>query len=274
MGTMPTTPIYGFVQYDDTAEVEPDILISDAVQSIEDNLPLRYVATIGALAALSGSMHPNGQIAVLTADNSGVKAGSTFVRAGSKWLFNGGQVSNLSTFIGVLASNVATMPGASFYDLGDSLPKVFTDGAGANRVTAPTPRYATVAKTTTLQDIATTVDPVSFQTLIDGDSSFFTSAAPTVITIPEDGRYVVAGQLRVNSGYIEIAFSFAVNDLVNPNFLASAGDRATVAWPTARGSIELDLSAGDEISMRAQRFGGVNSKITANATWIQIRKVA
>ena len=170
------TPIFGFEQYDDTADVELETLVNDAVQSIEDNLPLRYVATMGALAALSGSMHPDGQIAVLTADNSGVKEGSYFLRAGSKWLFGGGQVSNLSTFIGILGSNVGTMPGASFYDLGDSLPKVFTDGVGTNRVTAPTPRYATVAKSTTLQDITSTVDPVTFQTLVDGDSSFFTSS--------------------------------------------------------------------------------------------------
>lgn len=267
------TPLFGFEQYDDTAIIEPETLINDAVQSIEDNLPHRFAATIGEIAAMSGSQHPNGQLVILTADNSGAKAGSVFTRAAGKWRFTSGEVSNLSTFVSSLGSNVITQPGAHFYDHGDSLPKTFVDTEGAWRTTAPTPRYATIAKTTLGQQVTTTVDEMTFQTLVDGDSAFWNAAAPTDITIPEDGRYIVSGQMRVNSGYIEISFAFAVNDVINPYFLATAGDRATVAWPTAYGSVELDLNAGDVITMRMNRYGGVNTNITPTATWVQIRRI-
>lgn len=267
------TPIYGFEQYDDTASVEPDVLINDAIQSVEDNLPHRFGASIAEIAAMSGSLHPDGQIAILTADNAGAKAGSTFTRAGGKWLFSGGYIANLATFLSSLSSNVATMPGASFFDIGDGDPKVFINTAGAWRVTAPAPLYATIAKTTLGQKITTTINPVTFQTLVDGSSSFWSASAPSNITIPEAGRYLIRGQMRVNSGYIEIAFSWFINGAVNPNFLATAGDRATIAWPVARGEIELDLNAGDTIQMRAQRFGGTDKDITPTATWVQIRKM-
>ena len=267
------TPVYGFATVEDTEFIEPDTLITDAIQSVEDHLPHRFAATIAEVGAMSGGTHPNGQICILTADNSGAKAGATFVRAGSKWLFSGGQISNLATFIGALSSNVATMPGAHFFDIGDGDPKTFVDGAGAWRVTAPTALYAMIAKTTASQQITATVDEMTFQTLVEGDPSFWSAAAPTDITIPEDGRYLLRGQMRVNGGYIEIAFSFAVNDLISPYFLATSGDRAEIAWPTARGEIELDLSAGDVITMRMNRYGGVNTTITAHQTWVQIRKI-
>lgn len=271
---MPPTPIFGFEQYADTEAVELDTLINGAVQSIEDGLPHRPVASLAALAALSGPLYPDGHYAVLTAASTGLAAGCTFVRAGSKWLFVSGRVTNLTTFVGALSSNVATMEGAAFYDMNDDLPKVFTSAAGAWRVTAPTPLRATVAKTTSLQNIRTTVDVVTFQTLVEGDSSFFTPASPNYITIPEDGRYLLSGQLRVNGGYVEIAFAFAVNGVINNYFLATAGDRSTVAWPTSKGQFEMELEAGDQVSMRANRYGGADKKITTHQTWMQVRKVA
>lgn len=267
------TAIYGFEQYDDTAPVEPETLLNDAVQSIEDNLPHRFAATIAEIAAMSGSLHPNGQTVVLTADNAGAKAGSVFTRAGGRWLYTSGQIANLATFISNLSANVASGPGASFFDIGDGLPKVFLDYAGGNRITAPTPLYATIAKTTLGQKLATTINAVTFQTLVDGDNSFWAASAPADITIPETGRYLLRGQLRVNSGNIETAFSFFVNGAVNPNFFASAGDRNAIAWPTARGEFEVDLNSGDVVQMRAQRFGGSDKDITPTATWVQIRKM-
>lgn len=269
---MPATPIYGFVQYDDTVLIKPAILINDAIQSVEDEMPHRFAASISALAAMSTG-HPDGQIAVLTADDSGAKAGCTFVRSAGKWRFTSGQISNLATFISSLGSNVVTAPGAHFYDIGDGDPKSFIDAAGGYRVTAPTLRYATIIKTSTSQQVTATVDEMSFQALHDGDSAFWSAGAPNDIIIPEDGRYLISGQMRVSGGYIEISFSFAVNDVIDPLFIATAGDRAEVAWPVARGHIERDLSAGDVINMRMQRFGGVNTTITNYATWVQIRKL-
>ena len=268
-----TTAMFGYVQYDATELARLDTLFNDAVQSIEDNSPHQYAPTISAINAASGPTHPNGQVVILTADNAGVKAGALFKRAANKWWFAGGQVANIATFLGTLSSNLGTEPGASFYDLGDSLPKVFITGTGAWRVTAPTPRYATITKTTALQKIRTVVDPVTFQTVAEGDSAFFSSADQTHISIPDDGRYAITAQIRVNSGNIEIAYSIGVNDVIIPRSIINAGDRNAIAWPTCRGTFEVDLSAGDKVSVHAQRFGGVDSQFTTDATWVQIRKV-
>lgn len=267
------TTMFGYVQYDATELARLDTLFNDAIQSIEDNSPHQYAPTISAINAASGPTHPNGQVVILTADNAGVKAGALFKRAANKWWFAGGQVANLATFLGTLGSNLGTEPGASFYDLGDSLPKVFTSGTGAWRVTAPTLLYATVTKTQDLQNLRTTIDVVTFQTLVEGDSAFNPAAHPEYVSIPEDGRYLISGQLRVNGGNIETAFSLAVNGAVIPRTIINAGDRNNIAWPICRGSYELDLEAGDQVSMRAQRFGGVDTRITTDATWMQIRKV-
>ena len=131
---MPQTPIYLFSVPDDTASAEMDTLIADAVQSIEDNLPHRYAATITALNAMSGTMYPNGMIALLTADSSGVVAGSSFVRAGSKWLFNTGSTTDITTFVAALTGNVGTMPGASFYDQASGTSRIFTNTTGNSEV--------------------------------------------------------------------------------------------------------------------------------------------
>jgi hypothetical protein len=268
-----TTAKFGFTQYDGLDPAALDTLINDAIQSIEEKLPLQFAATLSEISAMSGPLHPAGQVVILTADNSGVKAGAQFARAAGKWWFTGGQVANIDLFLGALGSNLGTQPGASFYDIGDAQPKVFISGTGAWRVTAPAPVHATVAKTTELQKLRTTVDLVTFQTLVEGDSRFFNSANPTYLTIPEDGRYVIRGQLRVNGGNIETAFAFSVNGVTNNYFFAANGDRGNVAWPTTRGDFEMDLEAGDQLSMLANRYGGVDTDITAHQTWIQIRKV-
>lgn len=143
---MPTTPIFDFEVPDDTADVELDTLIGDAVQSIEDNLPHRFAASISALGAMSGSIHPDGQIAVLTADSSGVREGAMFVRRNGAWHFMTGTIQTLSTFIGVLSSNIKTQPGGVFYDEAADAAKVFTNNSGSAILLGSSDGWVTISQ--------------------------------------------------------------------------------------------------------------------------------
>jgi len=131
---MPLTPMFNYSVPDDSVSLELDTIIADSVQSIEDNSPIQYVATFAALNAMTGTLHPNGQTAVLTADDTGLRAGSTFVRSGGKWLFNTGATTDLPTFYAALTANVGTMPGASFYDVAGGASRIFTNTTGNSEI--------------------------------------------------------------------------------------------------------------------------------------------
>lgn len=130
------TPIYNFATAGDEDDVGIDTAVNSAVQSIEDNLPHRFVTSVANLDLMSGSMYPNGQIAVLTADSSGVKAGSQFTRAGGKWYFSSGTMANVATFIAALTSNIGTQQGATFYDQTTSSARIFINTTGSSVVAA------------------------------------------------------------------------------------------------------------------------------------------
>lgn len=127
---MGVTPVYKFQTVETSTNYEFDTIINDIVGSIEENLPIRFAPSIAALNAMSGVLYPNGQLAVLTATSSGVNVGAVFVRASNAWRFISGTISNLTTFLASLSANVATTAGATFYDQGAAVTKVFTNGSG------------------------------------------------------------------------------------------------------------------------------------------------
>lgn len=126
---MPTTA-FGFQTISDSASYNFETLVNGAIQSIDDRLPHRYVASLTELNALTGAMHPNGQIAVLTATNGGLYAGALFVRAFNQWRFAVGEAQNLATFVGNLTANVKTMPGATIRDGATNTSQIFTTTTG------------------------------------------------------------------------------------------------------------------------------------------------
>lgn len=145
---MTQTSIYKFDIPDDTVAAELDTIVASAVQSIEDNLPYRYAATIAALNAMTGTMYPNGMQATLTADDTGLKAGATFIRSGGKWLFNTGTTSSLSTFVAALTANIGTTQGASFYDIAGAVTRVFIDTAGGSQIVSGGSGWITIPYST------------------------------------------------------------------------------------------------------------------------------
>lgn len=126
------TPLYSFPTIADTATVNVPDSINGAVQGIEDQLPYRVVATMAELGATTGPTHPDGQLAVLKADDAGVLGGSYFLRKGGKWLFAGGHVADLTTFLALLSSNIGTLPGAMVYDAATTSLRSFSSTTGSN----------------------------------------------------------------------------------------------------------------------------------------------
>ena len=126
------TPLYSFPTIADTATVNVPDSINGAVQGIEDQLPYRVVATMAELGATTGPTHPDGQMAVLKADDAGVLGGSYFLRKGGKWLFAGGHVADLTTFLALLSSNIGTLPGAMVYDAATTSLRSFSSTTGSN----------------------------------------------------------------------------------------------------------------------------------------------
>lgn len=131
-----STPIYGFKTITDAELLGTfEDTVNSITQSIEDQNPHRYVASFAALNAMTDvTMYPNGQVAVLTVDDTGLMAGSTFIRRGGKWLFNSGATTDLPTFFAALTTNVGTMPGASFYDNASATSRIFTNTTGNSEI--------------------------------------------------------------------------------------------------------------------------------------------
>lgn len=132
---MGATSLYGFTTVETGNSYSFHNLINGVTQSIEDKLPQRYVASIAALDAMSSTtLYPSGMTAVITAASSGLAAGAIFVRAGSQWRFTSGTVTALTTFVAALSSNVGTVPGATFYDQGNAVSRIFTNTSGNSEI--------------------------------------------------------------------------------------------------------------------------------------------
>lgn len=129
------TTTHGFYYPGPTDVIDDlEVTLQLVATSAENAFPVKTVATLSTLNGMTGTLYPDGTLAVLTAVDSGLNVGATFRRVGGKWVLSGGaQVSAVGTFTSALASfaNLQSGIGSTFWDATALSSGMWTSTAGA-----------------------------------------------------------------------------------------------------------------------------------------------
>lgn len=176
-------------------------LFADFAGNIDAALTVKFVATLSALNGIGLTEDtPAGTLATLSANDSGLAAGATFILTpDGKWKLMGSTTAlNVDTFVSALASypNVRVLRGSQLYDVATLGLKVFTSEAGA---------YASLAGTKTLHGSGTITGAIAVgataSAAIAFPASSFAAMPSNIIVTTESTRLTAAAVTRTKDGF-------------------------------------------------------------------------
>jgi hypothetical protein len=194
----------GLISYPDSGPIGSLAdLFATFAGSINQALPVKFVATLSALNAISmnASSLPMGTLATLTADDSGLAAGAQFaMHPDGDWRLIGScNANNVATFVTAIITytNIKTLPGATCWNATSSSMVIFTSTSGTNAAITTSASAKGAGTTTAAIAVSGTLTiPTSFP------AGTFSAVPSQVLLTADSGRLTCAAITRTSTGFI------------------------------------------------------------------------